>query len=49
MDIELLRRFHESKPTAKVDCIENLEDGGRVRVYWYTENDGGHMDLYLFN
>lgn len=45
--IDILRLFHESKPTAKIDRIEEIDDGAIVRLWWYVDNDGGHIDLYL--
>ena len=49
--IDTLHTFHESQPAAKVDSVEVYERargmGYMLRLYWYTDNDGGHEDFYL--
>ena len=45
--IELVKNFHERFPTARIFSVEMLADEPLVvRLYWYTDNDGGHMDFY---
>lgn len=47
--IDILKQFHERKPDAKVFNVGIVDDNPDcIRLYWYTDNDGGHIDfLYL--
>lgn len=45
--IDILQAIHNDYPERKIDGMETIvSDPPCMRVYWYTDNDGGHMDFY---
>jgi hypothetical protein len=48
MFINALKWFHEQMPDAKVDSLSvwDHDNGHMIRLYWFTDNDGGHADFY---
>lgn len=46
--IGILQRFKEGNPNAVVDSIVVMNDSPDcARLYWYNDNDGGHIDFYF--
>ena len=46
--IDIVNKFHDSNPSAKIFSVGIFDDNPDcVRLYWYTDNDGGHEDFYI--
>lgn len=46
--IDIVNKFHDSNPAAKIFSVGIVDDNQDcVRLYWYTDNDGGHEDFYI--
>lgn len=46
--IDIVNKFHDSNPDAKIFSLGIVDDNPDcVRLYWYTDNDGGNVDFYL--
>ena len=46
--IDIVNKFHYSNPAAKIFSVGIIDDNPDcVRLYWYTDNDGGHVDFYI--
>lgn len=46
--IDIVNKFHENNPAAKIFSVGIVDDNPDcVRLYWYTDKDGGNVDFYL--
>lgn len=46
--IEIVSKFHDSNPDAKIFSVGIVDDDPDcVRLYWYTDSDGGHEDFFI--
>ena len=46
--IDIVNKFHESNPAANIFSVGIVDDDPDcVRLYWYTDSDGGHVDVLI--